>query len=218
MRAWIGSWLIAIVAVWAVTAQALAGTGTVTVKWYTAGILKFALTPNYNALYGAVPASFGATPAPTHGPGACFQACAVDFGTVEAGMTYLYRYAAHLNIFSNDTNGFNVYGEGAADFTDGGANRMTLAQTLFYLPSGASTDTNTGFSPGFAFNVTSGTVNPAVPDPIATPTITYATYPAPMYTSTTESNDYYQDYQMKVPATAATASYFVWIVYTVVPR
>ncbi len=41
-----------------------------------------------------------------------------------------------------------------------------------------------------------------------------------MFTSALTSNDYYQDYQLKVPATApiSTSKYFVWVVYTVVPQ
>jgi hypothetical protein len=217
VRAWIGSCVIAIVAALLATAQACAD-GTVTVHFYTTGILKFTLTPNYNSGYGTVPATFGTPPAPAPGVNACYQGCTVDFGNVQQGGTYLYKYAAHISVLSNDLNGFYVYGEGAADFTDGSGNSMPLGQTLFYLPSGATTDPNTGYSPGLAFAVTNGTVNPVSPSPVTAPTITYSAFPAPMANSTVANNDFYQDYQIKVPSAAATSTYYVWIVYTVVPK
>jgi hypothetical protein len=217
VRAWIGSCVFAMMAA-ALAVPAEAGTETVNVNWYVTGILKFTLTPNYNTGYGTVLATFGTQPAPSPGTSACLQGCSVDFGTVLQGNSYLYKYAAHLHVTTNDPNGFNVYGEGAADFTDGGGNTMPLSQSLYYLGSGPTTDSNTGFSPGLAFNVTSGTVSPAVPDPVTAPSIVYATYPAPMYSSASATNDFYQDYQLKVPSAAATVSYFVWIVYTVVPK
>lgn len=218
MRAWIGSWLFVLAAAVFGGVPAQAATGTVNVNWYVTGVVKLSLTPNYNSGYGPVLATFGTQPTPSPGSNACLKGCVVDFGTVKQGSTYLYKYAAHLAIITNDGNGFNVYGEGAADFTDGGGNTMSLAETLFYLPSGAASDSNTGFSPGLAFNVTSGTVNPAVPDPSTAPTITYSTYPAPMFTSVKATNDYYQDYELKVPYSAAAVSYYAWIVYTVVPQ
>lgn len=217
MRAWIGSLLLAL------AASALAGApanaaGTVKASWYVTGILKFTLTPNYNTGYGTVLASFGTQSNPTPGSNACLQGCSVDFGTVQQGNSYLYKYAAHLHVLTNDVNGFSVYGEGAADFTDGSGDTMPVSQSLFYLGSGATSDSNTGFSPGLAFNVTTGTVTPAVPDPNTPATIAYATYPSPMFTSAAPTNDFYQDYQLKVPWAAAPAGYFVWIVYTVVPK
>lgn len=218
MRAWIGSGLLALLAAVLAGVPADAGTGTVNANWYVTGILKFTLTPNYNAGYGTVLATFGTQPAPSPGSGACLQGCSVDFGNVMQGSSYLYKYAAHLHVLTNDANGFNIYGEGAADFTDGAGNTMPLSQSLFYLPSGATSDTNTGFSPGLAFNVTSGTVSPSTPSSSTAPAITYTTYPSPMYASSLGTNDYYQDYQLKVPYTAATVNYFVWIVYTVVPK
>lgn len=218
MRAWIGSWLFVLAAAALGALPAAASTGTVNVNWYVTGVVKFSLIPNYNSGYGPVLATFGTQPAPAPGASACLKGCVVDFGTVQQGSSYLYKYAAHLQVLTNDTNGFDVYGEGAADFTDGAGNSMPLSQTLFYLPSGATTDSNTGFSPGLAFNVTSGSVTPAVPDPSTAPSIAYVAYPAPMFTSATATNDFYQDYELKVPYTAAAVSYYAWIVYTVVPQ
>lgn len=199
--------------------QAGAASGDVTVQYRITPSVRFTLTPNYNTGYGPIPATFGAPPAPSPGAGACLQGCAVDFGTAEAGFTYLYKYAAHISVNTNDTSGFNLYGEGAADMTDGSGNSIALGQSLFYLPSGATSDTNTGFSAGLPFAVTSGTVTPGVPDPNTPASIAYVAYPAPMYSAAgAGTTDYYQDYQLKVPYTATSSSYFVWIVYTVVAK
>ncbi len=217
MRAWIGSCVVALAAV--LTIAPASAAGSVKVAWYTNAIITMTLTPNYNAGYGTVKAALGTQPTPAPGPGSCANSCAVDFGAIEAGVDYLYKYAAHVNVSSNDSSGFNLYGEGAANFSDGGANTMNLNQTLYWVPSVASGDGNTGFSAGFPFNVTGGAVNPAQPESGVPPTITYGTYPAPIDSSSSESGDIYQDYELKVPnaaATSGTVNYYVWIVYTVV--
>jgi hypothetical protein len=219
VRAWIGS-CVAAIAILLATAQAYAA-GTVQPHWYVTGILQFTLTPNYTSGYGSVPASFGTQATPSPGAGACLQACAVDFGTVEQGTTYLYKYAAHLNVVTNDPNGFYVYGEGAADFNQysgsGSGNTMPLNGTLYYLPSTASGDTNTGYSSSYPFAVTGGSVSSV--SYATAPTITYGTFPTPIINSGVASADLYQDYQMKVPYAATPGvGYYVWIVYTVVPK
>jgi hypothetical protein len=192
-------------------------TGNVVVQWYTSAIVQIALTPNYASGCGTVKAVFGTQPAPTAPSQGCMNGGAVDFGVVQAGTQYLYKYAAHLNVATNDTAGFNVYAEGAADFTDGLGNTMALNQTLFYVPSAASGDTNNGFTAGFPLQVTGGAVS-GPPNPNTPPTIAYTTYPAPVYSSGMQNGDVYHDYEMKVPPTANPSNYFVWIVYTVVAR
>ena len=217
MRAWVAGCILVGTALLALFAPAGAQTtGNARVTWYTSAIVQVALTPNYAAGYGTVKAVFGAQPAPSPGAGACLQACAVDFGVVQSGSQYLYKYAAHLNVHTNDSSGFNVYGEGAADFNDGAGHTMPLGQTLYYVGSSAGGDTNTGFSPGFPFSVTTGTVTPPTPSISTPPSIAYSVYPSPMYASSAPDADIYQDYEMKVPATASASNYFVWIVYTVV--
>lgn len=220
MRAWIGSFVLAIAALLA--SAPVHAAGTVNVHWYVTGILKISLTPNYNSGYGPILATFGTPGTPAPGAGACLQGCAVDFGTVQQGSTYLYKYAAHLNVFSNDMSGFYVYAQGAADFNQyagaGSGNTMALSGTLFYLPSSASGDSNTGFSASYPFNVTSGAVNPSSPSYTVAPTIAYGAYPAPIINSAAETADIYQDYQMKVPYNATNVGYYAWVVYTVVPK
>lgn len=221
MRAWIGSLTIAILIAlvpWS-PATASSATSSLTVQWYAQAVVKFALTPNYSSGYGTVKAVFGTQPAPSPGTGACLQGCAIDFGNVLAGTDYLYKYAAHLNIQTNDTNGVNIYGEGAADFyNQNDATSVPLNQAVYYLTStSGGTDSNTGFSAAFPFYRTSGAVSG---NSFGTaPSITYATYPAPITATTSAvTSDFYYDYQLKVPPTATNGAYYVWIVYTVVPK
>lgn len=198
-----------------------ATTGPTIVKWNTQAIVKLTLTPNYAVGFGSVPAVFGTQPAPTVGPDASFAGGAVDFGSVLTGKDYLYKYAVHLNVFTSDPAGFNLFGEGAADFynsTD--TTSQPIQQDVFYAPStsGSPADSNTGFTSGLPFYKTSGSVSPAQPNFAIAPSITYVTYPSPIASSSTAIVDYYYDYELHVPALASTGAYFVWVVYTVVAK
>ena len=195
----------------------LASTASTVVTWRTNAIVKLSLTPNYNSGFGAVPAVIGAQPAPTHGPNAFFDGGSVDFGTIEAGKTYLYKYAIELNVTTNSSTGFNIYGEGAADFynlTDGTS--VPVSQTVYYVPSTASSDPNTGFSAGAPFMKTSNSVSGS--GYATAPTIAYTTYPSPIAQSLSATGTYYYDYEVKVPNSATNGHYYVWIVYTVVAK
>lgn len=200
--------------------RARAASAPVTVKWHASALIRMTLTQNYYTGFGAVPATFGTQPAPTHGPDALGVGLgSVDFGSVLAGDSYLYKYAAHVNVASNDASGVNLYGEGAADFFNtADSTTQPISQTLYYLnsTSGSPADSNTGFSPGYPFQKTGGAVTNN--GQFTTPSITYSTYPAPIATSGTENADFYYDYQLKVPPTATTGLYYVWVVYTVVGR
>ncbi len=187
------------------------------VEWHALPVINFTLTPNYYTGYGAVLATFGTQPAPTHGPGA---PATVDFGTTIGGDTYLYKYAAHIHVTTNDPSGFDVYGEAAAVLTNNSNGDTYPGQYLYYLPSGAASDSNTGFTPGLPFATTSGLVSGNV-DAAGPPgaTITYGgVYPNPIAQSATANNDFYYDYQFKVPnvAVGAGGNFYLWIVYTVV--
>lgn len=225
-----GGWLLA-AALFAVALsfagpRALAsGTTTNTapsiVKWNTLPHVTIVLTPNYNAGFGQVPAVFGTQPAPTHGPGAVLGGGSVDFGNIEAGKDYIYKYATHINVVSNDQNGVDVYGEGAADFTNNTTNStIPISQAVYFLnsTSGSPADGNTGFSPGTPFMKTGGLVGGGGGYAGPPPTITYTVYPAPIAMSNTPNSDFYWDYQLKPPPTATSGQYYVWIVYTVVSR
>ena len=217
MRVGVALWMAAaFAAVSYAPALALTTSGATTVRWYANKIVRFNLTPNYAAGFGTIKGGFGTgstTPAP--GPAALLQGGSVDFGTVLTGNDYLYRYAAHVNIQTNAP-GFSVYAEGSADFTGTGANAgntLPIAQTIYWLNSTAGGgDPNTAFSASTPFQKTT--------QPGASynnPSITYATYPAPAFTGSGTSADYYFDYQMKLPSTASIGAYYVYIVYTVVP-
>ena len=203
-------------------AGAASAPGTVNVEWHALPVINFTLIPNYYTGYGAVLATFGTQPAPTTGPGASYQGGTVDFGTTIGGDTYLYKYAAHIKVTTNDVSGFDVYGEAAAVLTNN-TNGITFpGQYLYYLPSGASSDSNTGFTPGLPFAQTMGSPSGANIDAPSTPgaQITYAMYPNPIAQSAAAINDYYYDYQFKVPNVGAGAggNFYIWIVYTVVGR
>lgn len=220
MRAWIGSLMVGL-SILAASAPAAASSanGSINVQWYAQAVIKFALTPNYASGYGTVKAVFGTQPTPSPGSGACFQGCAVDFGNVLAGTDYLYKYAAHLNIVTNDVNGVNIYGEGAADFfNQNDSSSVSLNQAVYYLTStSGGSDSNTGFSPSYPFYRTSGSVSGNSYG--TAPTISYTTYPAPIAnTASSSTADLYYDYQLKIPGAATTGAYYVWIVYTVVPK
>jgi hypothetical protein len=199
-------------------ASATVASDTNTVKWMATSIVRLTLTPNYSAGYGSIRAVFGTQPAPTHGVDApSVGNGAVDFGSVLAGNSYIYRYAVHLNVFTNSATGFNLYGEGAADFFNQSDSSTTpVSQTVFYVHSTATGDANTGFTPGLPFQ---NTTAPVTGGGFATPpTITYGGYPAPVASTASPAADFYYDYELKVPPTATGGSYFVWIVYTVVPQ
>jgi hypothetical protein len=197
-------------------ADAVTATGNARVEWHQMPIINFTLTPNYYTGYGAVLATFGTQPAPTHGPGA---PATVDFGTTIGGDTYLYKYAAHIHVTTNDPSGFLVYGEAAIALTNNSNAQTYPGQYLYYLNSGATSDSNTGFTPGLPFSQTIGSVSGSTADIAgAGPTIAYTIYPNPIAQSVTPNNDFYYDYQFKVPNVAAGAggNFYVWIVYTVV--
>ena len=184
------------------------------VKWRTTAIVHVTLTPNYHTGFGQVIATFGTQPTPTHGPDAVLNGGSVDFGTVLAGDNYLYKYATHLNVTSNSTSGLSVYGEGAAAFFNtADSTTVPVSQAVYWLNSNNGTDSNTGFSPATPFQLAHGTVTNN--GQFTTPTITYTTYPSPISTSPLANTDFYYDYQLKVPATATSGLYYVWIVYTV---
>jgi hypothetical protein len=214
------------IAAYAALAPAAAqNTGTTKVKWNSLPVLSFTLTPNYYTGFGQVKAVFGTQPTPTHGPnaGPGVGQGDIDFGNLLAGTTYLYKYAVHLNVTSNDSNGFEVYGEGAAAFynqTD--ASSQPLNSTLFYVTStsGTPADPNTGFSAGLPFQQTGGIVTPAQPNYAVAPSINYGgVYPSvPIVNNASPSGDFYYDYLLKVPPLATQGQYFVWIVYTVVAK
>lgn len=218
-----GGWTVAVallaIAIALTVPRAIASSATdpITVKWKNVALVHVTLTPNYAAGFGQIPATIGTQPAPTHGPDASLGAGSVDFGNVLAGKNYVYRYATHLAVTSNSSTGLNVYGEGAADFYNtADSSTVPISTTIYWLNSSASGDANTGFSPGTPMQLTSGTVVGG--GQFSAPSINYTTYPSPISSTALANADFYYDYQLKVPATATSGLYYVWIVYTVVSR
>lgn len=200
-------------------------TAPITVKWKTQAFVSIKLFVNYATGYGQVPAVIGTQPAPTHGPDAnCANAtptagCSVDFGKVVTGENYLYKYAVHLNVVSTSATGVDVYGEGAADFFNtADSSSLPISASVYWLnsTSGSPIDTNTGFSAATPFLKTGGMVTNN--GQFTIPSIAYMTYPAPISQSSVANSDFYYDYQLKIPATATSGLYYVWIVYTVVGK
>lgn len=221
---WMGAAFALLAIVAAFVPASAQTTAPTTVKWSTQAIVHMSLTPNYFTGFGQVKAVFGTQPAPTHGPnaGPAVGTGDIDFGNILAGTNYIYKYAAHVNVTTNDSNGFKLYGEGAAAFFNTTDSTSTpLNSTLFYAnsTSGAPADANTGFTPGLPFQQTSGVVTGGTYGS-ASASINYGgSYPSqPVASSLVPSNDYYYDYLLKVPVTATSGLYFVWVVYTVVPN
>ncbi len=216
---------VALAATRAAHAQTNVSTGPVPasalVKFKTTPFIKMSVTPNYNSGFGAVKAATGAQPAAVAGPSASLGAGSVDFGNVIGGYAYLYKYAAHLQVISNASN-FAVYAEASADFTQNTDNgnpptsptgtTLPINQTLFYLPSGATSDSNTGYSAGKPFHAGMGTFNsPTLGD-------SGKTF-SPIYTGAINSTaNLYYDYQLRTEPTVSGGYYFVYVVYTVVPQ
>lgn len=217
MRIGAALWMVVAFAIASLTPAAAQSVSNqnINVKWYAAYVVHFTLTPNYAAGFGTILATFGPPGTPAPGPNASFQGGSVDFGTVKQGNSYLYRYAAHVNVTSNAP-GLNVYAEGTADFTGTGSNAgnsLPINQTIYYLQSTTGGgDPNTGFSPSTPFLKTTQTGAS-----YNNPNITYTSYPAPAYVAGSGNVDYYFDYQLKLPSNASLGAYYVYVAYTVVP-
>src|SRR5581483_11903065 len=139
-------------------AQQAPATGSARVSYKVLPYVKASVTPNYQSGFGPI-GGLGSGSTPAVGSGAVLDGGTVDFGNVVVGYQYLYKYAAQVNVQTNDTSGFIVYAEGATDLN--GSNptpspaTYPLFQTLYWLVSNAA---NTAFSPATSFNsTTSGT-------------------------------------------------------------
>ena len=180
--------------------------------------VKAQVIPNYLSGYGPS-GGLGSGVTPTPGPNASLQGGTVDFGNVVVGYQYLYKYAAQVNVQTNDSAGFVVYAEGATDFN--GSNPVPapptypIFSTLYWL---ASTASNTPFSPATSFNKTGG-------NPIAGGSggIDYSGtggVPSPMsvvWKNLTAGNlSQGFDYQLRLSGSVPASQFNVYIVYTVI--
>ena len=197
------------------SAQAM---GSAQIKYKINPTVRVQVTPNYLTGFGPI-GGLGSGQTPAVGAGAVLGGGTVDFGNVVVGYQYLYKYAAQVNVQTNDAAGFVVYGEGATDLN--GSNPVPapatfpLAQTLFWL---ISTGSNSPFSPAHTFNRTGG-----VPIAGGAGGIDYSGtggVPPPMATiwSNPTSGNLSQgyDYQLRLSGTIPASQFNVYIVYTVI--
>jgi hypothetical protein len=176
------------------------------------------VVPNYASGFGVTSTSgFDSGSTPATGSTAVLDGGQVDFGNVVQGYNYLYKYAAEVNVNTNDAAGFIVYAEGATDLN--GSNPVPspstfpIFQTLFWLVSNSG---NNPFSAATSFNKTTGT-------PLGTNGsggISYVGSPSAgsmVWNSPTQgtlSQGY--DYQLRLSDSIPLAQFNVYIVYTVI--
>ncbi len=192
--------------------------GSAQIKYKINPTVRAQVIPNYLSGFGPI-GGLGSGQTPAVGASAVLGGGTVDFGNVVVGFQYLYKYAAQINVQTNDAAGFVVYGEGATDLN--GSNPVPapatfpLAQTLFWLVSSAS---NSPFSPARTFNRTAG-----LPIAGGSGGIDYSGTggaPPPMAviwsnaTSGNVSQGY--DYQLRLSGTIPPSQFNVYIVYTVI--
>ncbi len=195
-----------------------ASLGSAQIKYKINPTVRAQVIPNYLAGFGPI-GGLGSGQTPAAGAGAVLGGGTVDFGNVVVGYQYLYKYAAQVNVQTNDAAGFIVYGEGATDLN--GSNPVPapatfpLAQTLFWL---VSAGTNSPFSPAHTFNRTSGAAIAGGSGGIDYSGVGGAPPPLAMIWSNATSGNSSQgyDYQLRLSGAIPTSQFNVYIVYTVI--
>src|ERR1700736_3070989 len=135
---------------------AAASLGSAEIKYKINPTVRAQVIPNYASGFGPV-GGLGSGSTPAVGAGAVLGGGTVDFGNVVVGYQYLYKYAAQVNVQTNDAAGFIVYGEGATDLN--GSNPVPapatypIFSTLYWLQSSTN---NPPFTPATLFNRTTG--------------------------------------------------------------
>jgi hypothetical protein len=197
------------------------GMGSAQINYKILPTVKAQIIPNYMSGFGPTPGSgSGSGLTPAAGPAAILKGGTVDFGNVVVGFQYLYKYAAQINVQTNDKAGFVVYAEGTTDLN--GSNPVPspatfpLAQALFWLVNSAG---NTPFSPASSFNRTGGT-------PIGVNGINGIDYSgtggvpsagSAVWSSSVPGNvSQGFDYQLRLSGATPISQFDVYIVYTVV--
>jgi hypothetical protein len=182
----------------------------VKMNWKVVPLITATIKPNYSSGFGPSGGN-GSGVTPAVGSTATLGGGNVDFGQIVAGFEYLYKFAAQISVTTNDSSGFNIYGEASSNFNGASTGSFSLAGVLFYLPDATG---NSAFSPGTAFGVTASPVSNNGK------TITYSGAPplsALVFSSPaggTVSEGY--DYQLRLPATMPTDTFSVVVVYTVI--
>jgi hypothetical protein len=194
-------------------------TGSAQLNYKVLATVKAQVIPNYMSGFGPQGGS-GSGSAVAAGPAAVLNGGTVDFGNVVVGYYYLYKYAAQINVQTNDKAGFVVYAEGATDLN--GSNPVPtpatfpLAQTLFWLVNNSG---NTPYSSASPFNRTGGT-------PIGVNGVNGIDYSGTggvpsgssvVWSSAAPGNlSQGFDYQLRLSGATPISQFDVYIVYTVV--
>lgn len=199
-------------------AAGTAATGSAQLNYKILPTVKAQVIPNYSSGFGPT-GGLGSGVTPAVGPSAVLNGGTVDFGNVVVGYQYLYKYAAQVQVQTNDNAGFVVYGEGATDLN--GSNPVPapstypIFSTLYWLRSSAS---NSPFSPGTSFNKTGG--NPIAGGSGGIDYTGTGGLPSPMsvvWSSPTSGNLVQGfDYQLRLPGAIPASQFNVYIVYTVI--
>lgn len=175
---------------------------------YAGGSLSVTLTPNYHAGFGTWPPALSKVPcsavdvacAPSPGPSASLRGGVVDFGQVEDGEDYIYRYAVEITTTA-----------GSPWYLFGTANDFSSAfsgSSLLWIPSNPRLDTNVAFA-AFA-NVADGMEFPSPTSGIGWQ------YPIMTGKAGTSLNGF--DYILRVPWSTPNGSASTTVGYTVVPQ
>jgi hypothetical protein len=195
-----------------------ASLGSAQIKYKINPTVRAQVIPNYASGFGPI-GGLGSGATPAVGAGAVLGGGTVDFGNVVVGYQYLYKFAAQVNVQTNDAAGFIVYGEGATDLN--GSNPVPapatfpLAQTLFWL---VSSGTNSPFSPAHTFNRTGGAPVAGGANGIDYSGTGGAPPPLAMIWSNATSGSVTQgyDYQLRLSGVIPASQFNVYIVYTVI--
>ncbi|GAC1621282.1 MAG: hypothetical protein NVS4B13_12050 [Candidatus Elarobacter sp.] len=198
-----------------ITAGAL---GSAQLKYKVLPTLKAQVVPNYQSGFGPS-GGLGSGLTPAVGPNAFLQGGTVDFGNVVVGYQYLYRYAAQVNVQTNDSAGFVVYGEGATDLN--GSNPVPtpatypIFSTLYWLPANAS---NSPYTAATSFNRTTGAPLAGGANGIDYSGVGGVPSPMSVVWSSMTSGNLVQgfDYQLRLSGAVPPSQFNVYIVYTVI--
>jgi hypothetical protein len=162
---------------------------------YASGGFTATLTPNYSTGFGTI--NYPCTPTCTTpakaipGPTASLKGGAVDFGSIEQGQDYLYKYAMQVSLTA--TSGWYLFANASSDFSS-----SLPASSLLWLASATANSTASLATP---FDTTS----------------TSNGWPYPIATGKTGSSTLDYDYILRVPYGTPNGSVSTQISYTVVP-
>lgn len=201
-----------IVAASALTSPAsAAATGATDAQWHVLPYVTATVVPNYQSGFGPQGGT-GSGTTPAVGSSAMLGGGFVDFGTITAGYSYIYKYAAQVNIKTNDSSGFQVYGEGSTDFQGASTGTQPINSLLYWAVSSSANSPYTAATPFEKTTFTPGGGGTTISYGGSTPPVTALIWSSP--SSGAQSHSY--DYQMRLPSTIPTDTFTAYVVYTVI--